>query len=448
MPSIGDNYNRIVGNNTVGNGFVGNLDLVAEQTMEKRLKQAYGNVVTGDRFWDRKVEMALFIERIDAGAHQLVVAQRRMGKTSLMAEAARRLRNRYYCIFVDLQGARSEGDAVAELSVAIHRHKPLWQKTKEVFGNIMNAVTERVEKVGGRELGVTLRAGLTRGNWIEKGDQIFGILASAERPVLLLFDEVPIMINHMLERDAMKITDSSRNRVEAFLCWLRKNSIRHQGKLRMVVSGSIGLEPVLRQAGLSATIINYMPFELKPWDDDTAAECIEALANEYGVELDERVAREMVARVGYAIPHHIQMFFDKVYLWCKRKGSMTFSVEEIEEVYKREMLGARGHAELSHYEERLKSIHGEWALAIAVEMLTEAAVTGYLSGETIRAIQKDYELEQQGVAKAQDEMLWALEHDGYLRREAKGYVFVSRLLRDWWKAHHGLAFVPFMKRGR
>ena len=43
----------------------------------KKLKQAHGNWVAGERFWDREDELALFIERIEEEAHQPMVALRR-----------------------------------------------------------------------------------------------------------------------------------------------------------------------------------------------------------------------------------------------------------------------------------------------------------------------------------------------------------------------------------
>ncbi|GAG62803.1 unnamed protein product [marine sediment metagenome] len=250
-----------------------------------KLKQAQGNVVTGDRFWDREKDIELLTKRIDECAHVLLVAQRRMGKTSLMAEVYQRLSERYICLFVDLQKAASGSDAIVELSLAVQLHKPLWNKTKEVFANIIEAVTEKVEKVGVGELGVTLRAGLTAGNWAGKGDQLFAILAGSERPVLLMLDEVPVMINRMLKGHDYRITEERREQVDEFMSWLRKNSIKHQGKIRIIISGSIGLEPVLRQAGLSATINNFVPFELKPWDEGTAVGCLVALVPDQHVKV-------------------------------------------------------------------------------------------------------------------------------------------------------------------
>jgi len=414
--------------------------------MKDRLKQAVGNVVTGDRFWDRETDLELLTNKIDEGANILLVAQRRIGKTSVLAELHDRLKERYICLFVDLQAARSSPQAIADLSLAIHEYKPLWDKTRELFANILEKVTDSIEKVGVGDLGVTLRAGLTGGNWMDKGDQIFRILANSEKPVVLMLDEVPIMVNYMLKGDEFKITPERRARADEFLSWLRKNTIEHQGKVRTVVSGSIGLEPILRQAKLSATINHFLPFELKPWDEETAIGCIRALANEYSMTLKDGVMEEMVKLLGCCIPHHVQMFFSHIYDHCKRKGKMECSVQEVNEVYAREMLGVRGHAELTHYEERLEMVLGKELFTLAIDMLTEAAVKGCLTNEAIAALQNEYKLEEGDMIEAQKEVIWVLEHDGYLKRDEKGYVFVSKLLKDWWKNRHGAFFTPVLDR--
>jgi hypothetical protein len=410
--------------------------------MRDRLKQAVGNVVTGDRFWDREMEIESLTSKIDEGANILLVAQRRIGKTSVLKELLEQLRERYTCLFVDLQRARSSAQAIADLSLAISGHRSLWEKTRQLFTNIL----EKVEKVEAGELGVTLRAGLTSGNWMDKGDQIFRILARAEKPVLLMLDEVPIMVNYMLKGDEFKITAERRSQADEFLSWLRKNTIEHQGKVRTIISGSIGLEPILRQAKLTATINNFMPFELKPWDEDTATGCIKALANEYGVTLQDGAAQEAAKKLGCCIPHHVQMFFSHIYDRCKRKGKMECSVQDVGEVYGKEMLGVRGHAELTHYEERLEMVLGKELFTLAVDMLTEAAVEGCLTKEAIAALQKEYTLEEGDIIEAQKEVIWVLEHDGYIIQSKEGYVFVSKLLRDWWKNRHGAFFTSVLER--
>lgn len=417
------------------------------QDWEVALKQAHGNWVTGDRFWDREVELQRFIERIDEGANLLLVAQRRIGKTSLMREAVCRISQRYVCLFVDLQKAMTAPDAVVELSIATQPYEPLWKKSVDLFSNILGSAKAAVDSVNIGLAGIKLRASLSGEDWLEKGDQLFKILSDSSQPVVILFDEIPILVNRMLKDNGGSVTDEGRRQVDRFMSWLRDNSIRHKGKVHIVLSGSIGLEPVLNQANLSATLNTFSPFELKPWDEDTAVGCLCALAEEYGVQFGEGAALEMVHRLGCCIPHHVQMFFTYVYDRCRLRGRMDFYKDEVDEVYRCDMLSVRGHAELTHYEERLQLMLGTNPLPLALEMLTESAVSGTLSREAIVALGRIYNFPGRTTDQVQREILLVLEHDGYLQRTDQGYTFVSRLVRDWWKRRYEGFFTPVLERG-
>ena len=87
--------------------------------MDRKLRQAQGNWVDGDRFWGREDDIRMLVRKIDEGAHISIVAQRRMGKTSLMKELGRRLKDRYVCLFLDLQKELVPADAVAELALVL-----------------------------------------------------------------------------------------------------------------------------------------------------------------------------------------------------------------------------------------------------------------------------------------------------------------------------------------
>ncbi len=415
--------------------------------MDRRtLKMGLGNWVEGDRFWGRETDLRIFVSRIHAGAHQLLIAQRRMGKTSLMKETARRLQDRYLSIFVDLQKCSSAPDAIVELSLAVHPHQPLWNKLTHVFGSVFERFREHIDAINLGEIGISLRANLV-GEWQPKGDELMGMLAGSDTPVLLLVDEAPILVNRILKGTDYRITPERRRHAELFLSWLRDNSIRHQGKIRIVLSGSIGLEPVLRQGGLSATLNNFEPFELQPWDEDTACGCLEALAAEYKLKFEPGVPKKMVEMLGCCIPHHVQMFFRHAHDWCIRQGRNEISHRNVETVYTNELLSIRGHAELTHYEERLKMVLGEEIFPMALELLTETAVAGHLTPEATTAVSQGYAFSSLPVPEAQRQVLEVLEHDGYLARKDDRYRFVSRLLRDWWKARYGFGYIPTSQRG-
>ena len=410
------------------------------------LERAVGNFVTGDKFWNRDGEIETFVEYLDEGAHVLMAAPRRIGKTSLMREVALRVQDRYYCLHVDLQKSESSADAVAELGKATHRYKKIWGKTSEIFKNILNRVKQNIESVSVEDLTITLRSGMTAGDWQAKGDQIFSTLAETDKPVIVFFDELPILINRLLKGKKYRITPERRRITDAFMSWIRDNSIRHKGSVRIVITGSIGIEPALRQADLSASLNTFTPFVLPAWSQDTAIGCLKALANQYGVSFQEGALYRITEKLGYLILHHVQLFFDNIYVDSKLHSRKEVTVDRVDEIYETRMLSVQGHAELSHMEERLKMAFGLEVYPLALEILTDAAVTGYLDSEAALAICKEYVLEGLTSKEVLRDILEILQHDGYLQQEGEVFVFVSNLLKDWWKWRFGFGYTPVSER--
>jgi hypothetical protein len=358
----------------------------------------------------------------------------------------RRLDDEFTCLFVDLQKAESAEDAIVELSLAVRPHESLWNKTKHVFRNAFHGVLERVEELDVGEVAIKLRNGLTEARWTDKGGELLEVLAAAEKPVILFLDELPIMVNRMLGHRVEGVDKEGRERADLFMSWLRESVLRHNGQIRFVVAGSIGLGPVLRRANISATINHLDPFELPPWSEDAAVGCLCELAKSYGLKLAPDVALEMVRRLGCPIPHHVQMFFTKARDHCIRTEQPEFLMKEVELVYQRDMLSVRGHAELVHYEERLRQVLEEKLYPIALDLLTEAAVVGVLTPAAITALGAQLPPEDSMTSMERDRLLEVLEHDGYLQRCEGGFRFVSTLLHDWWKQRYGLFHTPIEDR--
>ncbi|WP_438022901.1 ATP-binding protein [Sorangium sp. So ce233] len=415
-----------------------------------KLVREVGNWVSGDRFWNRERELWDLKELLDEGANVLIAAPRRVGKTSVMRKLHEELeRGSYRCLFLDLQRSQSGEDAIVELGVATRPHQTLWDRAKE----LVRDKAERIESLGTEEFKLTFREHLKQ-DWQAKGERLFEALAGADKPVVVFMDELPILVNRLLKGDEYTITPERRKLTDEFLSFLRAQTIKHHSKIRLVVAGSIGLEPVLRQAGLSATINTFNPFELRPWDHETAMGCLEALANNYSVVLLEGAARRMVEKLGSCIPHHVQMFFNHVYNDTKRRAQQEVSLEDVERVYKHSMLSTRGHAELSHMEERLKLVLGERDLPLTLDLLTEAAVVGVLTpGASMTLARESAAIAEPGPSgeKPRDvlrRIMDVLKHDGYLvDNDAGAFVFASFLLRDWWKGRFASQFAPAAERG-
>lgn len=404
-------------------------------TQKPKMQRGYGNWVTGNQFYDREAEMSALKELLREGSHVLIVAQRRMGKTSLMREAARQLDGEFLCLHVDLQRSASAADAVLELGLSMKPHVSLWNRISAMFANLLDQVAGRVQSIKKSDVSVALRVGINETNWRAKGDRLLEILSELDRHTIIFLDELPVLINRLLRGDGAQITAQGKLNAEAFMSWLRCNSIRYQGKIRFVVTGSIGLHPILRQAGITATANNFMAFPLPPWSKKVAAEFLAQMAADYGLVLGSGVAEYMADLIGYCIPHYIRMFFHHVKRNCECEGLSSVSKEFARRVYEENMLGVHGRAELSHYEERLRLL-GERTHQLAVALLTETASTGYLGEETAMGICRGI-CGNDGAEEQLREVLNVLEHDCYIERRGDRLEFVSNLVRDWWFASYG-----------
>ena len=415
------------------------------------IRKGGNNWVDGENFFDREAALEALHERVRDGTHTLLTAQRRMGKTSLVRELQRRLAETgdFEIVFVDLEAATDPADAIAEIGVQAKPVRAAWDRIKAGFANLMRNTGDRIEELSIADLRVKLRAGIDAGNWPQRGDAIFAALAEIDRPVVLAIDELPILVNRLLKDEAGRVTPEGKREADAFLSWLRKAGQAHRDRITLILSGSVSLEPLLEQAGLSAQANIFSPSDLKPWSEETAISCLEALARSYGIGLRPDVGRDMCRRLRCCIPHHVQMFFDRMHEHLRSAGRKDASLEDVERVYVGEMLGVRGQVDMQHYESRLETVLGRAGYTVALEILTATAVNGDLAAKTIDRYRNWFaarETHDRNGARPVDHVLHVLQHDGYLEPRDGGYRFVSGLVEDWWRGRYGQGFVPVFDR--
>ncbi|MYA60549.1 MAG: ATP-binding protein [Chloroflexi bacterium] len=403
------------------------------------MRKGGSNWVDGEDFFDRETELEALSERVREGAHTLLTAQRRMGKTSVVRELQRRLweTGEFERVFVDVEAAMDPADAIAEIGVQARPLSGVWERIKGGFTNFFQDAGDHVEELAVADIKVKLRAGIDAGNWQERGNAIFAALASSDRPIILALDELPILVNRLLRDDEDRITVEGRREADAFLSWLRRAGQAHRGQVMIVLSGSVGLEPLLEQARLSAHANIFSAYDLKPWSEETAAACLAELAESYGVGLPPEVREDMCRRLRCCIPHHVQMFFEKLHDHLRRADQTTATMEDAKQVYLHDLLSVRGQMDLQHYEGRLEMALGRAGYPVALEMLTETAVKGRLDGETVNRYRAHFASDIEDATPSVEDVLHVLEHDGYLERFDGSYRFVSGLLEDWWRGRHG-----------
>lgn len=406
-----------------------------------------GSPVTGGDFFGRQRELEDFTDAIRGGAHVLLTAPRRIGKTSLLMEAAKRLSGDHTCLYVDVQACTSEADAIVKLATVARDVRDLGQVVYDTFRNVLGSVLDHIAEVGVSEFTLKLQEG-TAADWRGKGDELVDRLAQTDRPVVLCFDELPVLVSALLMGSDLRMTPEKQARTRVFLSWLREVTIRQRGRLRVVVCGSIGLEPLLSWAGLSETATTFMPFELPPWDNDTALEFLRDRGRRARIEFVGGADQRLLDLLGQYVPHHVQMFMYFVYLACKRRQPRQCASADIDELYRTKMLSVHGHVELATYEDRLKRILGPERLATALELLTEAAMAGRLTPPAALHIVRSHLRGDEDPMAELRFLLGLFTHDGYLKSAGPEHVFVSGLLRDWWKNRFGFGYVVVHDRSQ
>lgn len=415
--------------------------MASTSMVQRRLVQEVGNWVSGDRFWGREVELAHLCALLREGASVSLTAPRRIGKTSLMREAGAKLAAEFAVLHVDLQRAQRPADLVVELGLQSREHRDLWSRTREVFGNALGGI----EELAYDELSIKLRDGLI-GGWQQRADRLIAEFVASGRPMILFIDELPILVNRLLKGSEYEVTPERIAAVDELMSWLRAAVIRHRSRLRVVIAGSIGLEPLLHRAKLSAVLNVFTPFELEPWRPEVALGALRALANNYGLRWGDGAAERVTELLGCCVPHHVQMFWAHLRFDAQKRNVFHIQTDDVRRVFEQRLTGASGQAELSHFEERLSVVLGPAELPLTLDLLSEAAFAGGSSPQGAAALQHDHP----GISgrEALREILEVLQHDGYLQLAADGrYHFVSSLVREWWRRRYRLSYVPLNERG-
>lgn len=404
------------------------------------MRSSTGRWVCGNDFWGRTSELRQLEEKILDHNHVLLTGQRRMGKTSIAQELGRRLKNEgWVFLFVDVEAADSAEDVIAEIAKAAHS---VLSPSSRFIAWLRSWAGGEIE-VGKGDVYLKVRAKLHAGNWRRRGQKLIQACVKHDSPVLLVIDELPIFLKRILRED------DGEERVEEFLSWLRSVIQTDESEFPvLIVSGSIGLEPLVQRHGISDRINYFYPFRLGPWNRADSVACFERLTKNYRLQIEDGVAVAVYETLGIGIPHHVQTFFVRLRDFAAMRKIDRITVGHVEEVYQTELLGPPGQIDLVHYENRLNEALDEMTHTIAMELLAEAAIQDIVTLEARNCLQQLYAAVTCDASARIADAIDILVHDGYLESSNDGYKFSSNLLKDWWSARFHGHHDPLVNRCR
>ena len=399
------------------------------------MRNITGQAVIGDDLFGREYELARVRERLDQGEHLLMLAPRRVGKTSLMLELHRAPQENWDVVYVDVQSGDSAADCVAAILSALAARPEFRSRFEAIpFSKAVQDVLGRLSAtVDAGVLRVELKSAIGR-EWSHAADQLQARLArlsDSGRNLLVIIDELPILVSRMLR------TEGEAQNAELLLAWFRQ--LRHAPELRericTLIGGSIGLEGVLRRVRLSGLINDLVPFHVESWSRSTAAEFLKSLGQSYEFTLDDASVTRLLDLLRDPVPYHVQLFFWSLRDVC-RGDAARVSPEAVGRCFAERLTGARGTAHLDQYAERLEIALDENEHAVAVGILRIACRRA--RGAPLAELEDLRRSDERTFAS----VLRDLEADGYLRQEDDRLAFRSNLLREWWRKRYGRQAAP------
>src|ERR1041385_4428618 len=274
----------------------------------KTLKRLYGGAATAEYYWPRPEITDPIVDALRSGESVSLFGLRRTGKSSALLEVQRVLRGEGKTVrYVDVQGKNRVDPIVASLVAALPTEHAGHKVTSALSGPRINKAIDLWNRIRGRESPGPLSPVATL-HQVEliKGD-LGALLAAQNRSIILIVDELPYLIVNMLD-SGISIAD-----VNSFLATLR--AWRHEGKVPMLLAGSMGLQWLIRERGIARENFNdLVPYTTpSPLSDDEARAMVHALAVGNECEwMSDPIVEAIVAESAAKYPSFLQFAFGRI----------------------------------------------------------------------------------------------------------------------------------------
>ena len=273
-----------------------------------------GSPVEGDNFFGRD-DVARHLREILNHDDILLLGPRRIGKTSLArAVMAITHKDGWKVVEIVVASCNDEKGFLDKLEDALKKALDsftgkLWDEMRDKLG----ALGKRIKslKLGG--FGATAEVGLAStdaDDWATVGNDLLALLGELDDHWLIYVDELPIMLFNIIRQDSA----NGVQRVRRFLDWFRNDvrALASAGKVRWLISGSVGLDTLVQEHGMADTINSLNHQNLPPFTDPLACQLIRELATSYAITLDDTAVRSLVDAVSWPQPYYLQIVFQQL----------------------------------------------------------------------------------------------------------------------------------------
>ena len=374
-----------------------------------------GQAVRGDNFWQRPYLLDDIYDVLASQGHVLLVAPRRVGKTSLMYKIKDSADEEYIVLYIDTE--------------AQHSTNEFWEKlfselmAEEFMSTLQNRAKSLYAKVASMRVNEAGVKGIKFGESknIDYAQAFVDLLKSndGDKKLIIMLDEFSQTIENIIkyesEERAIELLEQHRE--------IRQNHKLSQNTF-FIYAGSIGLESVVGNINSSKLINDLSSISVPPLEDKDAKVFTRHLFKTNKIEIREEDISYMLEKIEWLIPFYIQLISQEIKRLYRREA--TINREVVDKAIQKILEHKK---EFVHWEERLNSFNKD-SKSFAREILSLISDEVTTESNALINIAAKYSLDEDEAKK----IIHILKYDGYINNSdnAKIYRFNSPILRMWW----------------
>lgn len=271
-----------------------------------------GSPVEGENFYGRS-DVVKHLQATLVNDDILLLGPRRIGKTSTARAVMAGVRNESWrAIEINVASCTDERAFLDKLNAALKPELASFAaKTKDAISNTFSAIGDRIKKVsipvpGAGSLALELGA-VDAEDWTQVGSDVLKLIAQADERWMIYVDELPILLFNIIRSDPQ----AGVPRVRRFLDWFRNDvrALPGAAKVRWLISGSVGLDTLVQEHGMSDTINSLNHQGLDAFEPKIATAMLLKLADHYQIDLSDEDAKKIVDAVQWPQPYYLQATF-------------------------------------------------------------------------------------------------------------------------------------------
>lgn len=374
-----------------------------------------GQVVRKENFFNRKYELEDIWEAIHNGEHSLLVAPRRVGKTSIMYKILDEPQDGYIALYIDSEEDNFEYEFWARLFNALKKEEFINKfkvNAKGFYNKIKNIDIKKISFTG-IEFG--------DGKVVNYKNAFEDLMSSLpkEQKVIIMIDEFAQTIENIIKYD------SEKNALNLLKTHRAIRQAHQSNNITFIYAGSIGLESVVAKLNGMKHINDLKPIKVSPLEIDDANKFVEKLLIANNLNIDKVQIDYMLEKIEWLIPFYIQLILDEIKKLSRKTSNIT-----------NDTVDSAIYNAIEH-----KNYFDNWRSKIN-EAFSDK---GYLfSKEVLNTISENITINKKEVANIADkyklsddekrETMQSLVYDGYINNsdDIKIYRFNSPILRMWW----------------